>query len=101
MQNEVRVIVTLLYDKCAVVLSEIPMQTLLLCSPVSYLVIFHIFLMMFIWSYWKTIWSRPAGPSKAVRILSLNSTLFALLTGTNREIIIIIKTCTDIVLTYK
>uniref|UniRef100_A0A4W6CW91 Palmitoyltransferase n=1 Tax=Lates calcarifer TaxID=8187 RepID=A0A4W6CW91_LATCA len=30
----------------------------------SYLVIFHIFLTMFIWSYWKTIWSKPAGPSK-------------------------------------
>uniref|UniRef100_A0A4W6CWE4 Palmitoyltransferase n=1 Tax=Lates calcarifer TaxID=8187 RepID=A0A4W6CWE4_LATCA len=32
---------------------------------ISYLVIFHIFLTMFIWSYWKTIWSKPAGPSKA------------------------------------
>uniref|UniRef100_A0A3B4Y925 Palmitoyltransferase n=2 Tax=Seriola TaxID=8160 RepID=A0A3B4Y925_SERLL len=31
---------------------------------ISYLVIFHIFLTMFIWSYWKTIWSKPAGPSK-------------------------------------
>lgn len=33
---------------------------------VSYLVIFHIFLMMFIWSYWRTIWSIPASPSQAV-----------------------------------
>lgn len=33
---------------------------------VSYLVVFHIFFFMFIWSYWKTIWSTPAGPSKAV-----------------------------------
>ncbi|KAF7670276.1 hypothetical protein LDENG_00299750 [Lucifuga dentata] len=32
---------------------------------ISYLVIFHIFLFMFLWSYWKTIWSRPASPSKA------------------------------------
>ncbi|XP_044077571.1 palmitoyltransferase ZDHHC20-A-like isoform X2 [Siniperca chuatsi] len=32
---------------------------------ISYLVIFHIFLTMFIWSYWKTIRSRPASPSKA------------------------------------
>ncbi|XP_035864817.1 palmitoyltransferase ZDHHC20-like isoform X1 [Sander lucioperca] len=32
---------------------------------ISYLVIFHIFLAMFIWSYWKTIWSKPASPSKA------------------------------------
>ncbi|XP_026038530.1 palmitoyltransferase ZDHHC20-like [Astatotilapia calliptera] len=32
---------------------------------ISYLVIFHIFLAMFIWAYWKTIWSKPANPSKA------------------------------------
>eukprot|EP00064_Thunnus_orientalis_P012067 superscaffoldBa00001807_g12101 len=32
---------------------------------ISYLVIFHIFLIMFIWSYWKTIWSTPASPSTA------------------------------------
>uniref|UniRef100_A0A7N8XS63 Palmitoyltransferase n=1 Tax=Mastacembelus armatus TaxID=205130 RepID=A0A7N8XS63_9TELE len=30
-----------------------------------YLVIFHLFLTMFIWSYWKTIFSKPASPSKA------------------------------------
>lgn len=34
---------------------------------VSYLVVFHVFLIMFIWSYWKTIWSKPATPSIAVR----------------------------------
>ncbi|XP_074528729.1 palmitoyltransferase ZDHHC20-A-like [Halichoeres trimaculatus] len=32
---------------------------------IIYLVIFHIFFSMFIWSYWKTIWSTPTGPSKA------------------------------------
>ncbi|XP_076025148.1 palmitoyltransferase ZDHHC20-B-like [Genypterus blacodes] len=32
---------------------------------ISYLVIFHMFLFMFMWSYWKTICSKPAGPSKA------------------------------------
>ncbi|XP_014895840.1 probable palmitoyltransferase ZDHHC20 [Poecilia latipinna] len=32
---------------------------------ISYLVIFHIVLAMFIWSYWKTIWSKPASPSTA------------------------------------
>uniref|UniRef100_A0A3B5QWY9 Palmitoyltransferase n=1 Tax=Xiphophorus maculatus TaxID=8083 RepID=A0A3B5QWY9_XIPMA len=37
----------------------------------SYLVIFHIFLAMFIWSYWKTIWSKPASPSTAVSKCSL------------------------------
>uniref|UniRef100_A0A667Y9D8 Palmitoyltransferase n=1 Tax=Myripristis murdjan TaxID=586833 RepID=A0A667Y9D8_9TELE len=32
---------------------------------ISYLVVFHIFFFMFTWSYWKTICSRPEGPSKA------------------------------------
>ncbi|XP_008425250.1 probable palmitoyltransferase ZDHHC20 [Poecilia reticulata] len=32
---------------------------------ISCLVIFHVFLAMFIWSYWKTIWSKPASPSTA------------------------------------
>uniref|UniRef100_A0A1A8H8D8 Palmitoyltransferase n=1 Tax=Nothobranchius korthausae TaxID=1143690 RepID=A0A1A8H8D8_9TELE len=32
---------------------------------ISYLVIFHAFLAIFIWSYWKTIWSKPASPSIA------------------------------------
>ncbi|XP_061608070.1 palmitoyltransferase ZDHHC20-A-like isoform X2 [Phyllopteryx taeniolatus] len=31
---------------------------------ISYLIIFHIFFFMFIWSYWKTICTRPAEPSK-------------------------------------
>ncbi|KAG9467349.1 hypothetical protein GDO78_015120 [Eleutherodactylus coqui] len=29
-----------------------------------YLVFFHIFFIMFVWSYWKTIFSFPANPSK-------------------------------------
>ncbi|XP_058483155.1 palmitoyltransferase ZDHHC20-A [Solea solea] len=32
---------------------------------ISYLVIFHISITMFIWSYWKAIWSTPASPAKA------------------------------------
>ncbi|XP_068601120.1 palmitoyltransferase ZDHHC20-A-like [Brachionichthys hirsutus] len=32
---------------------------------IGYLVIFHIFLAIFIWSYWKTIGSRPENPSQA------------------------------------
>ncbi|XP_008274492.1 probable palmitoyltransferase ZDHHC20 [Stegastes partitus] len=32
---------------------------------ISYLVIFHIAFAMFIWAYWKTIWSTPTSPSKA------------------------------------
>lgn len=39
---------------------------LFLHLTVSYLVVFHVFLMMFLWSYWKTIWSTPASPSQAV-----------------------------------
>ncbi|XP_056266540.1 palmitoyltransferase ZDHHC20-A [Pseudoliparis swirei] len=31
---------------------------------VCYLILFHISFAMFIWSYWKTIGSKPAGPSK-------------------------------------
>ncbi|XP_055799385.1 palmitoyltransferase ZDHHC20-B-like isoform X1 [Salvelinus fontinalis] len=33
-------------------------------EKISYLVVFHLFFIMFIWSYWKTICSRPANPSK-------------------------------------
>ncbi|XP_029957377.1 palmitoyltransferase ZDHHC20-like [Salarias fasciatus] len=32
---------------------------------ICYLIIFHIALFLFIWAYWKTIWSKPASPSKA------------------------------------
>uniref|UniRef100_A0A8C2FMW8 Palmitoyltransferase n=1 Tax=Cyprinus carpio TaxID=7962 RepID=A0A8C2FMW8_CYPCA len=31
---------------------------------VIYLIVFHVFFFMFIWSYWKTIISKPASPSK-------------------------------------
>ncbi|XP_077596748.1 palmitoyltransferase ZDHHC20-B-like isoform X1 [Stigmatopora nigra] len=34
---------------------------------ISYLVIFHIFFGMFVWSYWKTICTKPAEPSKVVK----------------------------------
>ncbi|KAG9467348.1 hypothetical protein GDO78_015120 [Eleutherodactylus coqui] len=33
-------------------------------EKVIYLVFFHIFFIMFVWSYWKTIFSFPANPSK-------------------------------------
>ncbi|KAL0994015.1 hypothetical protein UPYG_G00116780 [Umbra pygmaea] len=33
-------------------------------EKISYLVIFHLFFIMFMWSYWKTICSRPASPSQ-------------------------------------
>lgn len=49
------------------------LNILLFPATVSYLVIFHIFLAMFIWAYWKAIWSRPASPSKAVSALLSNS----------------------------
>ncbi|XP_046899362.1 palmitoyltransferase ZDHHC20-B-like isoform X1 [Hypomesus transpacificus] len=31
---------------------------------ISYLVVFHLLFVMFIWSYWKTICTKPANPSK-------------------------------------
>lgn len=50
-----------------------PVLTLSSAFAVSYLVVFHMFLMLFIWSYWKTIGSKATGPSEAVRIpLSLS-----------------------------
>ncbi|XP_075448382.1 palmitoyltransferase ZDHHC20 isoform X4 [Ascaphus truei] len=33
-------------------------------EKVIYLVVFHLFFVMFVWSYWKTIFSHPAKPSK-------------------------------------
>uniref|UniRef100_A0A8C1A719 Palmitoyltransferase n=1 Tax=Cyprinus carpio carpio TaxID=630221 RepID=A0A8C1A719_CYPCA len=33
-------------------------------EQVIYLIVFHVFFFMFIWSYWKTIISKPASPSK-------------------------------------
>ncbi|KAG8584795.1 hypothetical protein GDO81_004768 [Engystomops pustulosus] len=33
-------------------------------EKVIYLVFFHIFFILFVWSYWKTIFSCPANPSK-------------------------------------
>uniref|UniRef100_A0A3P8VNY9 Palmitoyltransferase n=1 Tax=Cynoglossus semilaevis TaxID=244447 RepID=A0A3P8VNY9_CYNSE len=31
---------------------------------VVYLIFFHLFFIMFVWSYWKTIFTKPANPSK-------------------------------------
>ncbi|XP_016394646.1 probable palmitoyltransferase ZDHHC20 isoform X1 [Sinocyclocheilus rhinocerous] len=33
-------------------------------EQVIYLIVFHVFFFVFIWSYWKTIISKPASPSK-------------------------------------
>uniref|UniRef100_A0A8B9KLT7 Palmitoyltransferase n=1 Tax=Astyanax mexicanus TaxID=7994 RepID=A0A8B9KLT7_ASTMX len=33
-------------------------------EKVIYLVVFHLSFIMFVWSYWKTIFTRPASPSK-------------------------------------
>ncbi|XP_053702938.1 palmitoyltransferase ZDHHC20-B-like [Synchiropus splendidus] len=43
---------------------------------ISYLVIFHISLFMFIWSYWKTIWTRPSNPSSAFSLPRAEKELF-------------------------
>uniref|UniRef100_A0A3Q0QVN1 Palmitoyltransferase n=1 Tax=Amphilophus citrinellus TaxID=61819 RepID=A0A3Q0QVN1_AMPCI len=32
--------------------------------PVIYLIFFHLSFIMFVWSYWKTIFTKPANPSK-------------------------------------
>uniref|UniRef100_A0A3Q4G1G1 Palmitoyltransferase n=1 Tax=Neolamprologus brichardi TaxID=32507 RepID=A0A3Q4G1G1_NEOBR len=32
--------------------------------PVVYLIFFHLSFVMFVWSYWKTIFTKPANPSK-------------------------------------
>lgn len=37
---------------------------------VVYLVLFHLSFIMFVWSYWKTIFTRPANPSKEVKLLT-------------------------------
>lgn len=79
MLNEVSIALThththsLIFD--AVI--SLPLRILLFffSTTVSYLVIFHIFLAMFIWAYWKTIWSKPANPSKAVSLLLSHSSL--------------------------
>lgn len=39
---------------------------ILFCFAVIYLVVFHICFVLFMWSYWKTIISKPSNPSKAV-----------------------------------
>ncbi|KAA0704601.1 Palmitoyltransferase ZDHHC2 [Triplophysa tibetana] len=33
-------------------------------EKIIYLVVFHLSFIMFVWSYWKTIFTRPANPSK-------------------------------------
>ena len=35
--------------------------------PVVYLIFFHVSFVMFVWSYWKTIFTKPANPSKEVQ----------------------------------
>lgn len=35
--------------------------------PVVYLIFFHLSFIMFVWSYWKTIFTKPANPSKEVQ----------------------------------
>lgn len=34
--------------------------------PVVYLIFFHLSFVMFVWSYWKTIFTKPSNPSKEV-----------------------------------
>lgn len=41
--------------------------TLSFSPPVVYLLFFHLSFIMFVWSYWKTIFTKPASPSKEVQ----------------------------------
>lgn len=34
--------------------------------PVVYMIFFHLSFIMFVWSYWKTIFNKPSSPSKEV-----------------------------------
>ncbi|XP_060682065.1 palmitoyltransferase ZDHHC20-B-like isoform X1 [Hemiscyllium ocellatum] len=38
-------------------------------EKVIYLVVFHLSFVMFVWSYWKTIFTPPANPSKEFRLI--------------------------------
>ncbi|XP_048388686.1 palmitoyltransferase ZDHHC20-B-like isoform X1 [Stegostoma tigrinum] len=38
-------------------------------EKVIYLVVFHLSFVMFVWSYWKTIFTSPANPSKEFRLI--------------------------------
>lgn len=48
----------------------------LFCSSVIYLVVFHLSFIMFVWSYWKTIFTKPTNPSKEVREIFFSSFLW-------------------------
>uniref|UniRef100_A0A672NC60 Probable palmitoyltransferase ZDHHC20 n=1 Tax=Sinocyclocheilus grahami TaxID=75366 RepID=A0A672NC60_SINGR len=41
-----------------------------------YLLVFHVFFFMFIWSYWKTIISKPASPSKEFCLPKVDKELY-------------------------
>lgn len=77
MLNEVSIALTHTHSLIFDAVISLPLRILLFffSTTVSYLVIFHIFLAMFIWAYWKTIWSKPANPSKAVSLLLSQSSL--------------------------
>lgn len=77
MLNEVSIAHTHTHSLIFDAVISLPLRILLFffSTTVSYLVIFHIFLAMFIWAYWKTIWSKPANPSKAVSLLLSHSSL--------------------------
>ncbi|RXN20515.1 putative palmitoyltransferase ZDHHC20 isoform X2 [Labeo rohita] len=45
-------------------------------EQVIYLIVFHAFFFMFIWSYWKTIISKPASPSKEFCLPKVDKELY-------------------------
>ncbi|KAL1266418.1 hypothetical protein QQF64_002093 [Cirrhinus molitorella] len=45
-------------------------------EQVIYLIVFHVFFFMFIWSYWKTIISKPESPSKEFCLPKVDKELY-------------------------
>ncbi|KTF85859.1 hypothetical protein cypCar_00018925, partial [Cyprinus carpio] len=63
-------------------------------EKVIYLTVFHVSFIMFVWSYWKTIFTRPATPSK-----ELSGTVTAARSSSQTDVIIVLHvTCKLIVL---
>lgn len=50
-------------------------------KAVVYLVAFHLFFVMFVWSYWMTIFTSPASPSKEVNLMLVNYQMLSLMMG--------------------
>lgn len=52
-----------------------------LCFSVFYLMAYHVSFIMFVWSYWQTIFTKPMNPLKEVCIVFFSSTDFIIIFG--------------------